>query len=437
MATSRPVRMHVMYGRGDPQPFAALRRHLSSLLRAGRIQLSHSAEFSDDAQEAHSDALQAAEIFLFLCSDSFFEASADLRERLRRIRTTWTQPETRVLFLSTHGTAVPTWLQQDLGFLPISIAAEQGKKGSDSLFFDAAKWLQRAAQAVQAEVAASDGMLRGATPARGDVVPLSGLPKKRYAVLVGVNYYFHEQAFPPLNFCVNDVRTLAQTLESAGYSVVCLHDENRDPRLRPVGPRVQATLAALCEGRDPEDLILVHFACHGFVQDNKQYLALCDTDPRRIADTAISLSAIEAQLKRSAARRRVLILDACHSGVSRGTRSANIGISEEALARYSFEQAEGFVRIAASTEQQKAQEWRDQKMGAFSYFLNQALQGTDTARNQLGFVTVQSAANYVLANLRDWSFKNLGLRQEPTIQYEGLGELVLVDLRDSTKKESA
>lgn len=41
-------------------------------------------------------------------------------------------------------------------------------------------------------------------------------------------------------------------------------------------------------------------------------------------------------------------------------------------------------------------------MGAFSDFLNQALQG-----------------------------------QEPTIQYEGLGELVLVDLRDSTQKEFA
>ena len=354
MATSRPVRMHVMYGRGDPQPFAALRRHLSSLLRAGRIQLSHSAEFSDDTQEAHSDALQAAEIFLFLCSDSFFEPSPDLRERLRRIRTTWTQPETRVLFLSTHGISLPAWLQQDLGFLPMSIVADEEKKGPDSLLFVAAKWLQRAAQAVQAEVVASDGMLRGATPVRGDVAPLSGLPKKRYAVLVGVNYYFHEQAFPPLNFCVNDVRTLAQTLESAGYSVVCLHDENRDPRLRPVGPGVQATLSALCDGRDPEDLILVHFACHGFVQDNKQYLALCDTDPRRIAETALSLPAIEAQLKRSAARRRVLILDACHSGVSRGTRSANIGISEEALARLNRPRALSASRPAPNNRRRRS-----------------------------------------------------------------------------------
>ena len=46
-------------------------------------------------------------------------------------------------------------------------------------------------------------------------------------------------------------------------------------------------------------------------------------------------------------------------------------------------------------------------------------------------VTVQTAANYVLFKMRQWTRDNLGRQQEPTIQYEGMGEIVLADFRNA------
>ncbi|MGJ5672658.1 MAG: caspase family protein [Nostochopsis sp.] len=46
----------------------------------------------------------------------------------------------------------------------------------------------------------------------------------RWAFLVGVNRYA-DSGISNLNFCVNDVLVLGQTLESLGYEVVTLHDQ--------------------------------------------------------------------------------------------------------------------------------------------------------------------------------------------------------------------
>lgn len=52
----------------------------------------------------------------------------------------------------------------------------------------------------------------------------------------------------------------------------------------------------------------------------------------------------ERRLRSCPARRQVLVLDACHSGAA-----LVHGEEEDAPIRSVFEQAEGFVRIAAST----------------------------------------------------------------------------------------
>ena len=78
----------------------------------------------------------------------------------------------------------------------------------------------------------------------------------------------------------------------------------------------------------------------------------------------------------------VLTLDACHVGVDLGR-----DVSDPEFIRHAHELAEGFALIAASTAQQKAQEWQEKKHGVFTYYLLEGLTG-QAARKENEFVTV-------------------------------------------------
>ena len=85
----------------------------------------------------------------------------------------------------------------------------------------------------------------------------------RWAFLVGVNRYT-DPNFGTLKYCVNDVLALEQTLTHLGYTVTCLHDklDGNNPKF-PNRDNVEARLIELCKAVQEDDLLWVHFACHG------------------------------------------------------------------------------------------------------------------------------------------------------------------------------
>ena len=431
-------RVHVAYTAADAAAFRELTRHLGALSRSHGLTLSHSGEYETPELEAMSSRIDETELFVLLLTPRFALERRALIERLRKVATRRAgrgrlHLAERVIPVLLEPTAWP-YSPRDACIPAGSSLSELPSR--DLAWSEVARALRARLDGLRTERRGSDDAAgqgpsavgrssvpsRTTAPAARDEVPLHGLPRTRYALLVGVNRFLDGRAFPSLRYCVNDVLALRETLEQQGYLVRLVHDDMADLPLKPLRENVLYHLEDVCSRAQPDDLLLVHFACHGFVCEGRQYLAVYDTRHGRAAQTGLALSEIEAQLRRSAARRRVLILDACHSGaaLTRGT-------DEDEFIRAVFERAEGFVRIAASTAQQKAQEWQEKQMGAFTYFLNEALRGG--ARNPYGLVTVQSAANYVLHRLRRWSFESLGREQEPTLQYEGLGEIVLADLR--------
>lgn len=434
-------RVHVAYTAADAAAFLELTRHLSALPRSYGLTLSHSGEYAAPELEAMSPQADEAELFILLLTPRFALERRALIERLREVATKKAgrgrlHLADRVIPVLLEPTAWPysprdaciparsslgELTSRDLGWSEV-VRALRAR-------LDGPRTDRRGSGAGQGTPPGSRAAAPPRPPtARDEAAPLHGLPRTRYALLVGVNRFLDGRAFPSLRYCVNDVLALRETLDQQGYLVRLVHDDMAELPLKPLRENVLYHLEDLCSRAQPDDLLLIHFACHGFVCEGRQYLAVYDTRHGRAAQTGLALSEIEAQLRRSAARRRILILDACHSGAAL-TRGAD----EDEFIRAVFERAEGFVRIAASTAQQKAQEWQEKQMGAFTYFLNEALRGG--ARNPYGLVTVQSAANYVLHRLRKWSFESLGREQEPTIQYEGLGEIVLADLRPQPGSE--
>lgn len=268
------------------------------------------------------------------------------------------------------------------------------------------------------------------TVIRGDAVTINAQMaqrrsiQNRWALLVGVNRYI-DPDFKALNFCVNDVQNLEQTIKGLGYTVVCLHDHlDRDNPRFPTRDNVEAELTRLCETVEPDDLLLVHFACHGKLVDGQPVLITQEIRAATMAKKALQLAQVKQQMRQSKARRLVLTLDACHTGVEIGR-----DIADPQFIRNAYELAEGFALIAASTAQQVAQEWGEKESGVFTYYLLEGLSGKADRSNK-DFVTVDDLKTYVLDGLRRWNVEHGGIIQEPTAQTEGLGDIILADYRD-------
>jgi len=265
--------------------------------------------------------------------------------------------------------------------------------------------------------------------ARGDSTsaafqPPTGPIRERWALLVGVDYYV-DPSFPNLRFCANDVLALQAVLEAVGYTVVALYDTAPDEHRLPTRDNVEAELARICKAAGQDDLVWVHFSCHGKLVEGRPVLITREMREPTLARKALPLAEVERELRSSPARRRILTLDACHTGVEIGR-----DLADPEFIRNAYELAEGFALLAASTSQQVAQEWAAKEHGVFTYFLLEGLSGK-ADRADKGFITVNDLTTHTLAGLRRWNVTHGGILQEPTACLEGMGDMILVDRREA------
>lgn len=274
------------------------------------------------------------------------------------------------------------------------------------------------------EVPTTSSMTRSTGPqvTREFLLP-PGPVRNRWALLVGINRYI-DPSITPLNFCVNDVVALEEILHNLKYTVVILHDDASEAHRQPTKDNVEAELQAICDAAEPDDLIWAHFACHGQLVEGNPVLMMQQTRLRTLIRSGMILADVERRMRDSKARRRVITLDACHSGVDIGRG----GVDPE-FNRYVHDLAEGFALIAAGTAQQKAQEWREKQHGVFTYYLLEGLSGKADEEGKQ-FVTVDDLKTYALAQLRRWNVENSGLLQDPSSRTEGLGDMILADYRE-------
>lgn len=177
----------------------------------------------------------------------------------------------------------------------------------------------------------------------------------------------------------------------------------------------------------PDDLLWAHFACHGKLVDGQPLLVTYETRAPTLARRALPLAGVEDQMRDSQARRLVLTIDACHTGVAVGR-----DIADPEFIKNAYDLAEGFALIAASTAQQVAQEWEEKQHGIFTYYLLEGLSGR-ADRNHKGLVTVGDLATHVLDGLRRWNVEHGGLLQEPTARTAMIGDLILADYRTGSR----
>ena len=242
----------------------------------------------------------------------------------------------------------------------------------------------------------------------------------RWALLVGINSYEYEE-FGDLEFCINDVEALEKVLSELKYTVCCMRDDKsrENNKLFPTKRNILKKLEYICKEAKENDLILVHFSCHGLREDGKHYLIADNTSYDELEEDALKLTDVKNLIIESKAKKKVMFLDACHLGVDVGRKA----VADAAFVESVIKEARGFALIAASTAQQAAQEVKDKKHGLFTYYLLEGLRGN--CKDEYGYVTVQNLYDYIHYKIRETYVKSGGILQEPTLEASGLGKISL------------
>jgi caspase domain-containing protein/membrane-associated two-gene conflict system component 1 (EACC1) len=255
----------------------------------------------------------------------------------------------------------------------------------------------------------------------GDVLELSGLPSQerqrlteewlrrhcpdgsvltgtRSALIIASRGY-QDPGLSQLRSPAHDAEALARVLGNpmiGGFDVTTLLDA---PSYE-IGEAVEDFFA----DRSPDDLLLMHFSCHGVKDESGElYFATSNTKLRRLGATAVAADFVNRRMNRSRSRRIVLLLDCCYAGAfergmtARADATVNI---EEQLGGH------GRAVITASSSMEYAFEGdrlTDAHELAPSVFTSALVEGLETGeadRDQDGQVSLDELYDYVYDKVR-------------------------------------
>ena len=241
-------------------------------------------------------------------------------------------------------------------------------------------------------------------------------PHVASALLVGVNAYTY--GIEPLSYCVKDADILGATLDSSYRTKIVLNGSSEP--LRPTYTNIIAELSTLCRSADKEGLLLFYFSGHGFATNGRSYLVPCDARLHELARTAIPTRTVVELMQASRARVKVIILDACASGL-------NVGKSVNLIPKFYehlYAHTRGIVTLASCRQDQLSYESDSLGHSRFTYFLINALKG-DADGSHKGFVTIMEVFHYLAAYVPDYNDQSWLTKQTPTVQIETDGEVIL------------
>lgn len=243
----------------------------------------------------------------------------------------------------------------------------------------------------------------------------------KWALLIGIDQYI--DSIGKLKFAGEDCRALRETLIAGPvgfpeHQVKILADggESED---QPTYANIHGVLAAWLAAPREEDLVLVYFAGHGRLVDGKSYLLPRDVAIPTIHTCGIPLQHVHEKLEQCKARRKVLIVDACHSGAGR-----DVGVMHADMA-VALQSASGFATITSCGAEEQSHEWEEKGHGVFSYFLNQAMRGGCPPAGD-GKLSLDRIYEWVEDRVAQWAAMRR-CSQRPMRFSKGSGSIVIAD----------
>jgi hypothetical protein len=181
-------------------------------------------------------------------------------------------------------------------------------------------------------------------------------------------------------------------------------------------------IALFFRERLPNDLLLLHFSCHGVKDETGElYLAAADTDLDLLSATGISAAWLSERIDRTRSRRTVLLLDCCFSGSFPAGMRHRGGDHMDASGQL---QGRGRAIITASNSIEYAYEGDELTgEGHPSVFTEAVVEGLQTGKADLDMdhlVSVDDLYHYVYDRVRERT-----PNQTPSIKSDVEGVLYL------------
>ncbi|NCQ33059.1 MAG: PEGA domain-containing protein, partial [Armatimonadetes bacterium] len=135
--------------------------------------------------------------------------------------------------------------------------------------------------------------------------------------------------------------------------------------------------------------------------------------------TGLSLNTVREQLELCKARRKILILDMCHSGGKGGDEMS-------AATDKQIDDSAGMVTISSCKLREKSYEWPEVGHSAFIYHLLEALKQPAVAdADKDGYLSVNELYTKVHQDVRRWAARYGGKEQTPKLAQEVEGQIVV------------
>ncbi len=218
---------------------------------------------------------------------------------------------------------------------------------------------------------------------------------------IGVNEYHHLGDVEAGRAAAESfARTLLETGSiSPGRAVLLVDDAERESD-RAGYANMRSRIRQVSSLADENDTLIIFFTGHGVTIDGEAYLVPQDGGAK---DTSIPLSWVKSTMRGSAAREKVLILDACHSGAGvLGVTGIEPDMTEAAD-----------LVVMTSSRGDEVSYTTDEGKGIFSTYLIEGLAGA-ADENRDGQITVGELYRYVNEKVREWSLRE-GKTQRPMI----------------------
>jgi uncharacterized RDD family membrane protein YckC len=156
--------------------------------------------------------------------------------------------------------------------------------------------------------------------------------------------------------------------------------------------------------RSPDDLLLLHFSCHGVKDEGGElYFATANTRLRRLGATAVAAEFVNRRMNRSRSRRVVLLLDCCYAGAFERGLTARAGTEVGIETQFG---GRGRAVITASSAMEYAFEGdqladtRELSPSVFTSALVEGLETGEADRDQDGQVALDELYDYVYDRVR-------------------------------------
>ncbi|MEV0288407.1 caspase family protein [Kribbella sp. NPDC050820] len=246
---------------------------------------------------------------------------------------------------------------------------------------------------------------------------------RRKALIVANDVYEHE-GLGRLRAPAADAQALGGVLGDpgiGGFDVEVVRNESAHV--------IQGRVEDLFADSRPEDVLLLHFSCHGLKSESGElFFAARNTLPNRLGSTAVSADFVQRCLRMSRSRSIVLLLDCCYGGAfGRGVtvRAAGDANVLDSFSGGKLGGGRGRAVITASSATEYAFEGdrlADDRSSpsVFTAALVEGLASGDADLDQDGWVSLNELYDYVFDRVRERN-----PHQTPSRDVEMQGELYI------------